>query len=241
MNKTRFGPSALHDEEVKEQVLITTYMPFCRQCGKEVQADWATCPYCSQTIGAPATQHLNVKDSVVSGDVNITQNIGEKQTKCQSCEALDPERELSCVGGNDGGCNYHGCDECVYWVWPEAKILRELKLKRRNQGKLGRLRERRVHLNYSRQAALFESIADLSGSGLDEMSRLEDQMSSIDDDITYLRDAVEYAGGDADDPHKVKWTMIDPNFQDHQKSAGGPFCNSCVEDGVKKILDSLNN
>ena len=197
MNKTRFGPSALHDEEVKEQVLITTYMPFCRQCGKEVQADWVTCPYCSQTIGEPATQHLNVKDSVVSGDVNITQNIGEKQNKCQSCEALDPERELSCVGENDGGCNYHGCDECVYWVWPEAKILRELVLKRRNQAKIRSLRVTAATHHYRIEEA-HSTGASGAGNWPDEISRLKDQITSIDDEITYLRDAVEYAGGDAD-------------------------------------------
>ena len=25
-------------------------MPFCRECGKEVQEDWVNCPYCSSKI-----------------------------------------------------------------------------------------------------------------------------------------------------------------------------------------------
>jgi len=39
-------------------------MAFCRDCGKEVQDDWATCPFCSSTL--PTT---SVNDSVVMGDI----------------------------------------------------------------------------------------------------------------------------------------------------------------------------
>ncbi|MBE57069.1 MAG: hypothetical protein CMB01_01700 [Euryarchaeota archaeon] len=31
-------------------------MPFCRECGKEVQGDWVTCPYCRASFG---TRHQN--------------------------------------------------------------------------------------------------------------------------------------------------------------------------------------
>ena len=61
-------------------------MPFCRECGKEVQADWVSCPYCSQTIGPPVSL-MNVQDSVVSGDVNITQNVGNTNTNCTNCNS----------------------------------------------------------------------------------------------------------------------------------------------------------
>jgi hypothetical protein len=28
-------------------------VPFCRECGKEVEADWNSCPYCPQPIATP--------------------------------------------------------------------------------------------------------------------------------------------------------------------------------------------
>ena len=31
-------------------------MAFCRECGKEVLSEWATCPFCSETIGPPSEQ-----------------------------------------------------------------------------------------------------------------------------------------------------------------------------------------
>ena len=59
-----------------------------------------TCPYCSQAIGPPVSA-MNVQDSVVSGDVNITQNVvdssppcaichsqGSTQTACKSCRGI---------------------------------------------------------------------------------------------------------------------------------------------------------
>ena len=54
-------------------------MPFCRECGKEVQEDWITCPYCSQIIGAPA-QSMNMQDSVVAGDITNTTIINQSQS-----------------------------------------------------------------------------------------------------------------------------------------------------------------
>ncbi|RJU86511.1 MAG: hypothetical protein DWC02_04430 [Candidatus Poseidoniales archaeon] len=44
-------------------------MPFCRECGKAVEEDWATCPYCSSTL--PRT---SVNDSLVMGDVKTIIN-----------------------------------------------------------------------------------------------------------------------------------------------------------------------
>ena len=43
-------------------------MPFCRECGKEVQDDWKTCPYCSADISY-STQSLSLNDTVVMGDL----------------------------------------------------------------------------------------------------------------------------------------------------------------------------
>ena len=44
-------------------------MPFCRECGKEVQEDWVTCPYCSHPIGPPSDKKI-IQDSAVVGNVD---------------------------------------------------------------------------------------------------------------------------------------------------------------------------
>ena len=64
-------------------------MPFCRDCGKEVHADWVTCPYCSASMApsepvgsvvpvapiAPDTPDVSnaigLQDSVIMGNVSI--------------------------------------------------------------------------------------------------------------------------------------------------------------------------
>ena len=49
-------------------------MVLCRKCGKEVQEDWITCPYCSTTIGSLPDSNLqktpatNVQKSIVKVD-----------------------------------------------------------------------------------------------------------------------------------------------------------------------------
>jgi hypothetical protein len=58
-------------------------MSFCRECGKEVQDDWITCPFCSQDIGPPASNTIGLQDSVVMGDVSIN----DASTKCVNCES----------------------------------------------------------------------------------------------------------------------------------------------------------
>jgi hypothetical protein len=46
-------------------------MSFCRECEKEVQADWVTCPYCSESIGSPVSNAIETQDSVVMDNVAI--------------------------------------------------------------------------------------------------------------------------------------------------------------------------
>jgi hypothetical protein len=56
-------------------------MPFCRDCGKEVQDDWKLCPYCESPVNpstpesAPQPTEVNVTDSVVMGSIENTTNI----------------------------------------------------------------------------------------------------------------------------------------------------------------------
>ena len=81
-------------------------MPFCRECGKQVEDDWVSCPFCSQPIGPPASAMLGVQDSVVMGDINISKSGGES-TPCSYCGASGSVK-LACVD-----CKEHcTCDKC---------------------------------------------------------------------------------------------------------------------------------
>lgn len=58
-------------------------MVFCRECGKEVQEDWITCPYCSCDLGSSQQNKVTVNDSVVMGNVAIND-----VTRCANCESV---------------------------------------------------------------------------------------------------------------------------------------------------------
>ena len=52
-------------------------MPFCRQCGKEVESDWKVCPFCGevQEVGIGSNESstpLQFQDSAMSGDIHHT-------------------------------------------------------------------------------------------------------------------------------------------------------------------------
>lgn len=82
-------------------------MPFCRECGKQVEDDWVTCPFCSQPIGPPDSAILGVQDSVVMGDINISKS-GEEPTSCSNCGAAGSVK-LAC-----SKCRNHcTCVVCV--------------------------------------------------------------------------------------------------------------------------------
>ena len=81
-------------------------MPFCRECGKRVDEDWVTCPFCSKSIGPPAARISDISDSIVMGDVNVNDSksistavksastcpscgsIGTTQISCSECESI---------------------------------------------------------------------------------------------------------------------------------------------------------
>ena len=52
-------------------------MPFCRECGFEVQAGWKFCPNCNapqETSGTVQSANIKLSDTVIDGNVTITQN-----------------------------------------------------------------------------------------------------------------------------------------------------------------------
>ena len=64
-------------------------MPFCRECGKEVQEDWKTCPHCSISL-TESSQSISIQDSAVGGDIITTVNDSEAIKQGY----LDAKREL---------------------------------------------------------------------------------------------------------------------------------------------------
>jgi len=87
-------------------------MPFCRECGKQVEDGWVTCPYCSQPIGPPNSTMSVIQDSVIMGNYNdpntftdAIQNahqcgecgtIGSIQYTCEDCNKLIVCDEHAC-------------------------------------------------------------------------------------------------------------------------------------------------
>ncbi len=84
-------------------------MPFCRECGNEVQDGWNNCPHCSCSLNH-SSQNVSLNDSVIGGDVisntNIQSsvNINDADTisaaiksasECVSCGSVS-ETQITC-------------------------------------------------------------------------------------------------------------------------------------------------
>ena len=83
-------------------------MPFCRECGKEVQEDWISCPYCSKPIGPPASNSIGLKDSVVMGDVSIA----DSSVECARCKSTGVTITACMVCQNPAFCSV--CADNIY-------------------------------------------------------------------------------------------------------------------------------
>lgn len=68
-------------------------MPYCSECGKEVEKNWISCPYCSCDLGSSQQNKVTVNDSVVMGNVAIND-----VTRCANCESV--------------GVTIYGCISC---------------------------------------------------------------------------------------------------------------------------------
>jgi len=92
-------------------------MPFCRDCGKEVQEEWTTCPFCSSSLeGLP--QNLSLQDSVMTGDLvnkttinKTTQNITEITNDAETIStAVRTASKCVCCGST--GITQITCSVC---------------------------------------------------------------------------------------------------------------------------------
>ena len=58
-------------------------MPFCRECGKEVQGDWKSCPYCSSQIEGENNENQVQKDEQINDD-NENNSLSQTTSKKSS-------------------------------------------------------------------------------------------------------------------------------------------------------------
>ena len=86
-------------------------MPFCRECGKEVETDWVTCPYCSQSIGPHTDISANISASIVMGDVttindskSITTAV-KAASKCTNCSSIGTTQMACSICKNIAFCS----------------------------------------------------------------------------------------------------------------------------------------
>tara|TARA_B100000003_G_scaffold126538_1_gene113435 strand:- start:114 stop:560 length:447 start_codon:yes stop_codon:yes gene_type:complete len=65
-------------------------VPFCRECGKQVEATWKVCPHCANTL-ENASSNISVRDSAIAGDI-IT-NVNDAKTISQGYKQAIKEIE----------------------------------------------------------------------------------------------------------------------------------------------------
>ena len=81
-------------------------MPFCRECAAEVSATMKFCPECAAPQ-ATQSASVNIQDSAVAGDVNITQ-VADSAGTCESCNASNV-RVMTCI---EKDCSTSFCEIC---------------------------------------------------------------------------------------------------------------------------------
>jgi len=89
-------------------------MPFCQHCGKEVQTEWVTCPFCSVSISS--SNAVNIGSDSAVGEINNISNIVNNHstqiassTQCPSCKATGNVSIFTC---HKGKCSNPICDHC---------------------------------------------------------------------------------------------------------------------------------
>jgi hypothetical protein len=68
-------------------LLYRTIVPFCRDCGEQVEQTWKYCPHCNIAQQDPS---VTVQDGVIAGDVTVSKNItniNSENLKCPMCKA----------------------------------------------------------------------------------------------------------------------------------------------------------
>ena len=85
-------------------------VPFCRECGGEVETTWKFCPHCNSS---QQTASVSVQDGVISGDVTITQNQIDTSGLKLECPTCKVEGNIKLYLCKLVGCESKACKECI--------------------------------------------------------------------------------------------------------------------------------
>ena len=85
-------------------------MPFCRECGGQVETTWKFCPHCNSS---QQTASVSVQDGVIAVDVTITQNQIDTSGIKLECPTCKVEGNIKLHLCKLVGCNSKACEECI--------------------------------------------------------------------------------------------------------------------------------
>ena len=85
-------------------------MPFCRECGGQVETTWKFCPHCNSSL---QTASVSVQDGVIAGDVTITQNQIDTSGIKLECPTCKVEGNIKLHLCKLVGCESKACEECI--------------------------------------------------------------------------------------------------------------------------------
>ena len=131
-------------------------MPFCQSCGCSIEQSWKFCPNCNTPLNYQISSDqaaLEMNDSVIAGDVTITQqstNITQQTLNCQSCGSeghiiLKPCRRFDCSKKACEKCREQHTEHCgIHCENLTLEEEREYNIQRRNKERAERLAEERL-------------------------------------------------------------------------------------------------
>lgn len=85
-------------------------MPFCRECGEQVETTWKFCPHCNSS---QQTASVSVQDGVIAGDVTINQSQIDTSGLKLECPTCKVEGNIKLYPCKLEGCDSKACKECM--------------------------------------------------------------------------------------------------------------------------------
>ena len=82
-------------------------MPFCRECGKQIEESWKVCPHCTAPIQIPITDSVVMVDNstTINNDTEVISSAMKSATKCPNCNSLSPTQYACSKCRNIGFCD----------------------------------------------------------------------------------------------------------------------------------------
>jgi hypothetical protein len=89
-------------------------VPFCYDCGYPVESAWKFCPECNAKLHVNSNKlaNIDVKDSVVSGDITINHQSTNIESKALICQNCGSEGNLIISSCDRISCSKKSCELC---------------------------------------------------------------------------------------------------------------------------------